>query len=262
MANNTIDRTAKKPNRMRKFVAISFCFLLPFGIGAFVFIIISKSVHAIQKMLYQKPGEILIGAGIVTIPTLLLTICLTYLLALFLFNLMDKYLPYFMKYIDVEGAIKLDKKAVNKFAKKLVVFTIATIPLWILLIHVCINEYISIGSNYMVASSASIFQNRKDYRYSDVKFLEAVDQNNSVHPSTYIYEFSDGRTISDVDNDVNIRRVIQAKQRELNLRVSTIGQWVPKRKAGIFLRTLSMLIFGSTYFVIAWLFSRLTKRKK
>ncbi len=249
---------------MRTCVAIIYGFVHFFGIAFLVYIFINNIVQTLQTYLYHKPGEVFFAGNLVIIPELFLMIGVTTLIAFPVLEIVEKIFPSFFKYIlSAESKYGFNSTEVKKIVKKLTRFIIIIIPFSLLFLFIAINEYISLGSNYIVASSASIMPNRKEYSYSDITIYKELQQNGTNSSWRYGYRFPENkRTLGGgVGNDFKLIKMIQNKQRGLGLKVSEIEVWTPKVKPKAFMSILSLLIFGSTYFFIARFFTKMRKTK-
>lgn len=241
----------------QKFSAGVYILIKIFGLGFWVYLVLNKIIYGTQKLLYQRPGEILAGSGKLLIFGLLLIGCSTYFLIIWESELEKKFSPRFYKYFNPE-CNELDKSSKRKITKTAGFL----IPFSLFFIIFFLNEYISLGDNYIAASSASLFPNRKEYVYSDI----AISKERIQNSWTYIYRFPDGKKISNIwdgfgISDAKFVKMINERQNKLGQERALIVAKTAKQKASP-PNLLSYLVTCALYFFLAWTLAKLFKKKK
>lgn len=237
-------------------------FIHLFGIGYLVYIIISRFFYGFQKFIYERQEEVVIGSNTAMIPGLLLVMSVSYFIIIVMLKIENTYFPRFYKFINVKNSdFKINKKTLIKLNN----FVIGLIPFSIFFMVLCFNGYIALGDNYIAASTIAIFNNRKEYGYSNIRLSKEIHRSGSTQSWTYIYEFPDGKELSNLGgifgSDTQVIKKIQERQRQLGLSVSEVPARVPQKKQGTFFSLLYYLIFGSMFYFIPWTLKKLFKRR-
>ncbi|MFH1442178.1 MAG: hypothetical protein ABIH18_09095 [Candidatus Omnitrophota bacterium] len=252
----------EKPKGSRVLLAAVISLLHPVIIGLLVYFTFDKIILFIQEYFFKNQGEMFFRENtIVMLGEFLLIVGIVYSLCLWVVSLEMKYWPWFVKTVSVEGKMKLDENKVIKVAGKLKKFLFILMPLGIFIVYLGINGYIALGNDYIAASRPSLFPNRKEYSYADIKIGRERQQNGSTYSWVFCYKFPDGKTnMGGIEHDVKLMKMIQSKQRELGFKVSEQEDWTPTKKPNVFLQFILLSLFGSTYFFITRFFSKLEKK--
>lgn len=117
----------------------------------------------IQKLLYQKQGEVLFSSGFLFVFAILLAFILP---AIVIFTIFQKY-PEFKHEFSRSG-IKI------RWIKRLYIFFVISMIFFILLTIFTMHNYVKLADNHVVVSKFSLFSNEKIYSYSDIKDSQYV----------------------------------------------------------------------------------------
>lgn len=231
-------------------------------VGSILFFMFYKIIYGLQKFLYQRPGENLIGSyTIAKIGISALVIGLIFFVIDFFCRLIGKFYPNFYAryWCNPNGNLQINEKAFKKFKIALGSIFICGVCATFFLF----NEYISLGDTYIAASTPSFMHNRKQYEYSDVKIWKKL-RRDPKYGWLYTYEFPDGKRISGelTVDDAHLIKMIQTKQKELGLNIATVNIGPPSRQSKSSLESLSYLIKMSGFLFVPWILSKLFKRKK
>lgn len=142
------------PRRIRLITFISIILMIPALFYLFIFI---------QKLLYQKQGEVLFSSGFLLVFAIMLAILIPIAV---IFTIFRKH-PEFKREFSRTG-FKI--KSIKRFCIFFIIFTMFFIFLTVFTMH----NYIKLGNDYAVVSEFSLFSNEKTYSYLDIKESQYV----------------------------------------------------------------------------------------
>lgn len=235
------------------------------GLGLFavisiiLFFIFHRLIYGLQILMYQRIGETLIGSSNIVVGILALVIGLDCFILDFLYKFTEERYPvFFYKYcFDTNSKIRINEDIWKKF--KLV--ALGFIILGIGFVYFFFHEYISLSNRYIAASVASMFNNRQEYNYSDIKIVERLPRS-SNESTVYRYEFPAGKELSNIGAFAgDTIKAIHARQKNLSIGLSKVSHQSSTKSQK--LRSLiAYFIWLSSFFFIPLTLKKLLLKKK
>lgn len=141
--------------------------------------IISTNLFALQRCLYEKPGEVIYGSGHIIVAALGLSLTLYCVVMIIMMRFFKP------KRLDV----KETKKVLTWLAIFMVMFSVFFL--------MSFNVYLKFSEGYIAASGWSYRNNETKYKYDDVKISRGSGRGRQY----YIFRFPDGKEVYHIFNE-------------------------------------------------------------
>jgi len=256
-------QTVTQP-KVSKYTSLFITLALMFVMGYVIFFTLRASLYNLQKFLYQRSGEILIGSFKILTGIVCTTAALDFLFLIFISDTLSKYFPrFYYRYCYATGSnIKINIRVF----KRLKLALVGILIFGACVIYIFFNEYIALGEKYIAGSSASFVNNRQEYDYYNIHIFE-IRPEDSNHGWSYRYKFSDGKKIGELGFSLGgenrkLINLIQDRQRKLGLKISSVELGQSSIKQSMPAKWFSYFVWASMFLFIPWTLKRLLNKKE